>query len=315
MNVLVVGAAGNLGSHLTRYLLNGHHHLRLLVHKNPPSVDLTNIPNAAVVKADLNVPSSLREACKNIDCIVYVAGVLFKPRPEKFLHRTNTAYVQNIVDAALSAGVYKFILVSFPHVEGETTPYAPAKGELHAHPASIHSQTRLAAEQYLIHACEKSAMKPLVFRTGIVYGRGVKLTEMARTLMSKNLLAIWKKPTWVHLLSLPDFLKIVEVGIDKDGLRGIYNLCDDHPVCLQEFLDTLARHWGFKEPRRLPSFCFYLAAILCETFATIFHTSTPLTRDIITMGMTSVVADTTRMKNEIVSTLMYPTLNEGLELL
>jgi hypothetical protein len=52
--------------------------------------------------------------------------------------------------------------------------------------------------------------------------------------------------------------------------------------------------------------------MLCETFATIFRTGTFLTRDIVAMGMTSVVADTTRMKNEIVSELMFPTLREGL---
>jgi nucleoside-diphosphate-sugar epimerase len=275
-------------------------------------MDIASALNAFQVQADLNIPSSLHEACKNIHCIVYVAGVLFRPRPETFLYRTNTIYVKNVVDAALSVGVRKFLLISFPHVEGETTPCAPAKGRLDVQPSSIHSRTRLAAEQYLFSTCNEKTMKPLVFRAGVIYGRGVKLTEATRNLMSKGLFAVWRKPTWVHLLALPDFVRIVEMGIEKDNLSGIYNLCDDQPITLQEFLDEIARHWGFKKPRRLPSFSFYLAAMLCETFATIFRTGTPLTRDIVAMGMTSVVADTTRMKNEIVSELMFPTLREGL---
>jgi nucleoside-diphosphate-sugar epimerase len=315
MNILIVGASGNLGSRLARHLLQGPNHLRLLVHKTALPLDIANAVNVSEVQADLNVPSSLHQACQNIDCIVYLAGVLFRPRPEAFLYRTNTLYIQNLVTAALSEGVRKFLLISFPHVEGETTPVAPAKGHLDAHPSSIHSRTRLAAEQYLFHACNGQSMKPLVFRAGVIYGRGVKLVEAARKLMSKGLFAIWRKPTWLHLLALPDFVRIVEIGIEKDNLSGIYNVCDDQPIILQEVLDEIARHWGFRKPWRLPGPSFYLAALLCETFATVFRTSTPLTRDIVAMGMTSVVADTTRMKKEIVSELMFPTLKEGLTII
>jgi nucleoside-diphosphate-sugar epimerase len=60
--------------------------------------------------------------------------------------------VQNIVDAALAAGVRKFILISFPHVEENTTPDNSAKGVLHVEPKSIHARTRLETEKYLFSA-------------------------------------------------------------------------------------------------------------------------------------------------------------------
>jgi len=315
MTVLIVGAAGNLGSHLTKHLSVGPNSLRLLIHTSALPLEVSNDSRISKIKADLNDPLSLFDACKNVDCVVYVAGVLFRPRPESFLHTTNTKYVQNIVDAALSTGVRKFILISFPHVEGETNPEAPALGQLDAHSTTLHSQTRLAAEQYLFRACEGKAMKPLVLRAGVVYGRNVKLIEAARSLMRIRLLAIWRTPTWVHLLALPDFLRVVELGIEKDDLCGIFNVCDDKPMLLQDFLDEIAVHWGFKAPPRLPESVFYWTAMLCETFATIFHTNTPLTRDIVTMGMTSVVADTSRMKKKISATLLFPTLKQGLAII
>jgi NAD dependent epimerase/dehydratase family enzyme len=138
------------------------------------------------------------------------------------------------------------------------------------------------------------------------------LIETARWLMRWRLMAIWRTPTWVHLLALPDFLNIVRIGIENDTLSGIYNLCDDQPLLLQEFLDRLAKHWNCAKPYRIPDWCFYAAAVLCENFATVFHTATPLTRDIVRMGMTSVVADTGRMKREIVGELRFPTLAHGL---
>ena len=315
MNVLIVGAAGNLGSHLTKHLLTTAHHLRLLTHKRTLPFDLPPRANAEIVHGDLNDLPSLQTVCENIDCIVYLAGVLFQPHPEKFLHQTNTIYVQNIVAAAMAAGVKKFILVSFPHVEENTTPEAPAKGELNGEPKSIHARTRLAAEKHLLHACEGQTMTPIVLRAGVIYGHDVKLIEAARWLMRWRLMAIWRAPTWLHLLALPDFLNVVRVTIEKDNLSGIYNLCDDQPLLLQEFLDRLARHWGYRPPRRLPEYFFHAAAAICETVAGVCRTGTPLTRDMIAMGMTSVVADTDRMKREIVGQLDYPTLRQGIALL
>jgi nucleoside-diphosphate-sugar epimerase len=315
VNILIAGATGNLGSLLTKHLLTSPHHLRLLTHKRLLPFVLPAGANAEIVRGDLNDPASMRTVCESIDCIVYLAGVLFQPHPEKFLHRTNTIYAQNLVDTALAGSVRKFILISFPHVEENTTPDAPAKGELNTEPKSLHARTRLAAEKYLLRVCEQRAMTPIVLRAGVIYGPEVKLIEAARWLMRWRLMAIWRAPTWLHLLALPDFLNIVRIAIDKENLSGIYNLCDDQPLLLQEFLDRLALHWGYRPPRRLPKYFFPAAAAICEAVASICHTGTPLTRDMIAMGMTSVVADTSRMKREIVGRLDYPTLRQGIALL
>jgi nucleoside-diphosphate-sugar epimerase len=312
VNILIVGASGNLGSHLSKHLLQSPHRLNLLTHERGFPFDLPEGANAEIVRGDLNDPASLQKVCKNIDCIVYLAGVLFQPRPESFLHRTNTVFVQNIVDAALSTEVQKFILVSFPHVEEDTTPETPAQGKLDVHPKSIHARTRLEAEKYLFRACESKVMRPLVLRAGVIYGRGVKLTEAARWLMRKRLLAVWREPTWIHLLALPDFLTLVGLSIERDNLSGIYNLGDDRPLLIQEFLDRLAAHWGYRKPWRLPAFAFSWAASVCENTATLLHTGTPLTRDMVEMAMTSVVAETTRMKRDLMPRLAYPSLDQGL---
>ena len=104
MNILIAGATGNLGSLLTKHLLSSPHQLRLLTHKRALPFDLPLSANAEIVRGDLNDLASLRPVCANIDCIVYLAGVLFQPHPQEFLHRTNTIYTQNLVDAALAAG-------------------------------------------------------------------------------------------------------------------------------------------------------------------------------------------------------------------
>jgi nucleoside-diphosphate-sugar epimerase len=282
---------------------------------NRPIESVFDGQDVEVVQADLGVFETLDIACREVDCIVHFAGVLFQPWPERFLPTTNVDYVNNLLKAATQEGVGKFILVSFPHVEGESSPDDPAFGTMEGNPASIHAQTRLAAEKLVFNAGQGSSLSPVILRPGMIYGRGVLMIEVARRLMRWGLLPVWYKPTWIHLLSLPDFLRAVEAAIDHPTLQGVVNLGDEKPVTLQHFLDLCARHWSFPQPIRLPSPVFYLAATLVELFASLFNTSAPITRDFIRIGMAPYTADTSRMKKELLPTLDYPTIEDGLTLL
>jgi nucleoside-diphosphate-sugar epimerase len=315
MNVLITGAAGNLGSFLTRHMLDGPHRLKLLTYRRALPPEIAGHPNTEVYRADLGQVETLSAPCENTDCIVHFAGKLFAPRPERFLPETNVTYVENLLSAALAAGVSKFILISFPHVEGESSPEHPALGTLHGSPGSVHARTRLEAEKRLFAACETSEMVPVALRPGMIYGRGVLMIEAARRLLERRLLGVWRKPTWIHLISLPDFLRGVEAAIEWTGVHGVYNLGDEAPLTLQEFLDRAAVHWGTPRPWRAPTWSFYLAAWCVEAYALIFRTASPLTRDFIKIGMASYVADTTRMKEELLPELLHPRLDDGIGLL
>jgi len=314
LRILITGAAGNLGSSLARHLLAGPHELRLLIHRKALPSDIEALPNASVARADLGDPQTLASPCEGIDCIVHFAGILFAPRPEVFLPKTNVEYVRNLVGTALRE-VRKFILISFPHVEGESSPAAPATGRPAGNPGSVHARTRLEAEQYLFRACQGTPMIAVSLRPGMIYGRGVLMIEAGRWLMRHRLMGVWRKPTWIHLLALPDFLRCTAAAIDGGDISGIYNLGDDQPLTLQEFLDAVAAHWGYPRPWRAPAWSFYAAAWGCETFATVFGTASPLTRDFIKIGMASYVCDPSRMKRELLPKLSFPTLKDGLALL
>ena len=312
MKLLITGASGNLGSRLVKHLLQGQHELRLLLHKSSLPCEISGHSQVSVRQADLACYETLVEPCEEIDCVIHLAGLLFAPLPERFLPRTNVGYVENLVKAAEKAGVRKFILISFPHVEGETTPEHPAVGRLDASPTVIHFRTRLEAENLVLAACRGTRMTPVVLRAGVVYGSGIKLIDGARWMLRHRLMAVWRKPTWIHLIALPDFLCAVEAAIEKENASGVYQICDDAPLTLQDFLDQLANHYGYPCPRRLPAWMFHLAGISCELFALLFGAAAPLNRDIVRAGMTSSVADTSRMKSELLPRLAYPTFREGI---
>jgi hypothetical protein len=134
-------------------------------------------------------------------------------------------------------------------------------------------------------------------------------------MLRHRLMAVWRRPTWAHLLALPDFLSALQAGIELDSARGIYQVCDDGPLLLQDFLDHFAERIHCPRPWRMPEWVFHAAGVACEAGALLFHRSAPLNRDIIRAGMTSCVADTSRMKRELLPRLAYPTIEEGWEIL
>lgn len=315
MRVLITGAAGNLGTFLARSLAGSGHDLRLMVHTRPVGTDLASREDVEVVPADLGRPDTLPSVVEDVDTIVHFAGVLFAPFPERFLPTTNVEFVRNLARASVKAGVRRFILISFPHVEGPTTPDNPAIGALDREPVSVHARTRLAAEHVLFDQCRGTSTEATVLRSGLIYARGVLMIEAARWLLRRRWLGVWRQPTWIHPLALPDFNACVRAAIEKSGLEAIYLLGDEKPMTLQAFLDTLADTWGFHRPWRAPAPLFPVAGLFCEWWGSIFGTAAPLTRDFIRIGMVPHVCDTTRMRRDLLPELACPTLEDGLSLL
>ena len=315
MATLITGAAGNLGTLLSRHLAEKGHPLRLMFHEKPLAEDVSRSPNVVPVRADLSRPETLGPAVEGVDAIVHLAGILFRPRPERFLPETNARWFSNLVSAAIAAGVGRIILVSFPHVEGPTSPDQPATGRLDRAPVSVHARTRLAAERLLFERTAGTRSVPVVLRLGMVYGRGVLMIDAARWLARRRLLGVWKEPTVYQLISIADYLTAAEAAITNPGVHGIYHVGDERPVTLQEFLDTACGAWKCPRPYRLPVWTIYTAAALCEAFATVFGTQSPLTRDFIRIGRVSHWGDTTRARAELIPELRYRSLEEGLETL
>jgi nucleoside-diphosphate-sugar epimerase len=183
LRTLITGAAGNLGSLLSRHLAARSCELRLMYHRTPLPPDMLAAPNVQAVSADLADPTTIMPAVEGADVVVHFAGRLFAPRPETFLPETNTRWFANLVTAAIDARVGRVILASFPQVEGPTSVERPRNRPAHAHPISVHAQTRLEEERLLFERTECSQTTPVVLRFGLIYGRGILMVEAARWLI------------------------------------------------------------------------------------------------------------------------------------
>lgn len=100
--VLITGAAGNLGSLLSRHIRDNEKDLNLILMQHLKEIpnDISGHPSVQVRSADLSKPVTLYECLENADIIIHFAGVLFKANPEEFLYETNLQYFKNLVGAA-----------------------------------------------------------------------------------------------------------------------------------------------------------------------------------------------------------------------
>ncbi|MBU0488369.1 MAG: NAD(P)-dependent oxidoreductase [Bacteroidetes bacterium] len=313
--LLITGAAGNLGGLLAEYMKDSGLELRLMIHRKDIDPKLKTNPAIETVRADLGNKETLDAAVQHVDTIVHFAGILFKHNPEKFLPKTNTLYFKNLVEAAISGNVKRIILISFPHVEGETTPENPATGKLDGQPSSMHAKTRLEEEKLLFSIDKKHNIEAISLRVGMVYGRGILMIDAARWFAKYKLLGVWKMPTWIHLISTPDFLEATKQAIVREKISGIYHLGDEGTQTLQEFLDAATRQWGYKKPWRMPVRLIMCAARMFECWSFVFGVKSPLTRDFVKIGMASYYGDTSRMRAELLQKLKFSTYREGIETL
>lgn len=311
MNILITGAAGNLGSLLSRHIRDNEKNLRLILmqHRTKVPHDLKENPGIKVRAADLSKPDTLHDCLDGADVIVHFAGVLFKANPEKFLYETNIRYFKNLVEAAKVKKVKKVILISFPHVEGPTSRKRPATGSLDGNPVSVHAKTRLEEEKYLFNEIGH----PVSLRVGMVYGKGILMIDAAKWFAKRMLLGVWKTPTEIHLISKTDFCRAVVAAIKSDEATGIYHIGDEGQDTLQSFLDLACSVWGYRKPWRMPLWLIYSAAEIFEFVSRVFDMKSPLTRDFIDIGRVSYYGDTARFRAELLPELTYRNIDEGID--
>ena len=299
MRVFVVGATGAIGSRLVP-LLSVQGHDVTGTSRSPRNAERLRAMGAEVAIVDALDPAGIREAVVRAkpDAIVHEATALSDGTDFKHFDRsfseTNRLRVEGtdtLLAAAEEAGVERFLAQSFagwPYarqggpVKTETDPLDPA-------PAESMSET-LAAIRHL----EERVLQAggIALRYGGFYGAP---DDILVGLVRKRKFPIVGDGDGVSsFVHLEDAAAATVLALER-GASGGYNIVDDDPAPVSEWLPYLAETIGAKPPRHVPR---WIAQILAGEAAAVLMTEA--------RG-----ASNEKAKRELGWTLRFPSWRQG----
>ncbi|MGH3529791.1 MAG: NAD-dependent epimerase/dehydratase family protein [Pseudonocardiaceae bacterium] len=265
MRVFVAGATGAIGKQLVPRLVAAGHEVHGMTRSASKQAMLDELGAVAVV-ADALDPDQVAEAVGRArpDVIVHeltAIGALDMrhfDRDFALTNRLRTEGTDHLLSAGQVMGVRRFVAQSYG-----AWPYArtggPVKSEedpLDPAPAREMRET-LAAIRHLEQAVlDARWTEGIVLRYGAFYGPG---TSMAPGGEQFELVRRRKFPlvgdgggvwSFVHIADAAE----ATVAAVAHGSRGVYNVVDDDPAPVAEWLPALAEKLGAKKPVRVPRF-------------------------------------------------------------
>lgn len=151
--VLVTGADGFIGSHLTEALLAKGYSVRALAQYNSFNnwgwlEDVTESPGLEIVCGDVRDAAFCRELCSGIDTVYHLAALIAIPfsyvAPESYVD-TNIKGTLNMCQAVRDAGCRRLVVTSTSEVYG-TAKYVPIDEKHPRQPQSPYSATKIGAD-------------------------------------------------------------------------------------------------------------------------------------------------------------------------
>jgi uncharacterized protein YbjT (DUF2867 family) len=132
---LVIGATGFLGGEICRRLRSNQRPVRALVRRtsDPPRVTALKALGVELVHGDLQDRASLDRACEGVDAVVTTAATTLSRQPHDSIQGTDLDGHKALVDAAVDAGVERFVYVSVVSALDSETPFLAAKRAVEEH--------------------------------------------------------------------------------------------------------------------------------------------------------------------------------------
>lgn len=266
MRILIAGASGAIGKQLVPRLVAAGHEVTGVT-RGGPGIDVIEGMGARALVADALDPEAVGRAVSQAepDVIVHQLTAIAGADPRRLdrdftlTNRLRTEGTDHLLAAARAAGVRRVLAQSFAGLSYARRggPVKTEEDPLDTAPPANMRET-IAAVRHLEHAVRQATWaEGLILRYGWFYGPGTSLeleppagTQVDRVRARKLPLigdgaGIW---SFVHVADAAD----ATVAALTFGAPGIYNIVDDDPTPVSEWLPDLARATGAKKPRHLP---------------------------------------------------------------
>ncbi len=233
-NILITGADGFIGSHLTEMLLGLGYNVRALSQYNSFNYwgwleDIPARDQLEIVSGDIRDPNYCREITKKTDTIFHLAALIAIPysyiAPDSYVD-TNIKGTLNICQAAKDNGVKRLIHTSTSEVYG-TALYVPIDEKHPKQPQSPYSASKIGADMMAMSFYNAFNLPVTVARPFNTYGP----RQSARAIIPTIITQI---ANGIKEIKLGDLTPTRDFNYVKDTCRGFIALAENNETIGKE---------------------------------------------------------------------------------
>ncbi len=264
MRIFIAGASGAVGQPLVRQLAEAGHEVTGMTRTPAKAARLRELGAVPVVADALDreaVMAAVAEARPEVVVHQLTAIAPMKRNLDASFVLTNrlrTEGTDNLIAAARAAGARRFVGQSFApwSYKREGGPAKAEDAPLETDPPK-HVRETVRAIRYLEAAVTGARdLEGIVLRYGGFYGPGTGLArggDMLEAVAKGRFPVVGDGGGVWSLVHIEDAAAATVAAIER-GRPGIYNIADDEPAPVREWLPALAEAVGGRKPRHMPGF-------------------------------------------------------------
>ncbi len=239
MKILVTGATGKVGSRFVPRLLARGYDVSVFVRDATKASELARL-GAKVITGDLHDPGTIPAAVAGMDAVIHLAALFRTFTDNEGIVKTNREGTIELANAAMVAGVKRFIFASTSNVYGSGYGRPAREDEqVDINDPRAYSSSKIAAEQELISLQRNNGFDVRILRLAFVYGDKDPHIAEILPLLKKLQYPSGSRMHMVHHLDVAQALLLL---LNTEGLDGeIFNVGDDAPITVYELADSFGK--------------------------------------------------------------------------
>jgi len=223
-NILVTGAGGFIGSHLTELLVEKGYNVKAFVHYNSWNkwgwLDTSSVKKRVeIITGDIRDYDSVFSAMKGCDTVFHLAALIGIPysyvSPQAYI-KTNIDGTYNVLQSARQLGIEKIMVTSTSETYG-TAQYVPIDEKHPMVGQSPYSATKIAADQLAISYYNSFNLPVKIVRPFNTYGPRQSARAIIPTVISQIL-------NGQTILKLGNLNPTRDLTFVKDTVNGFYEI-------------------------------------------------------------------------------------------
>ena len=283
--VLITGATGFIGGRLAQRLATETDYPVRGLARSPEKGRWLADLGVEIVQGDITDPASVQAAMEGCGIVYHSAAWVQETGSREEVWAVNVQGTANVVEAALAAGVRRFIHVSSCGVYGSLQRLDIDESTPPRRSGDLYRDSKLEAEEVVLRAIQERGLPAVIVRPSQVYGPGspqftvrpVKAIQEGKMILvdgGRHLV----KPVYID--NLVDALILCG---EVEGIEGeILNITDGYTVTWAEFFGAYARMLGVEKLPSVPYPVAWLVALLNEIRAGLQGKKATLNRKVLT---------------------------------